>query len=69
MIFALLRFIGVIWILGFIGFALAATSTFLFSDQNSADRALRWSARLTAATIWPIALCSAAGRRRLLRGF
>lgn len=69
MIFALLRLIGVLWILGFIGFAIAATSTYLFSSAPAADRSTRWSARLGAALVWPIALCSPAGRTRLLRGF
>ena len=69
MIFALLRFIGVIWILGFIVFALAATSALLFSMADSPDRAQRWSRRLGAAVIWPLALFSSAGRARLLRGF
>ena len=69
MIFALLRLIGVIWILGFVAFALIATSAFLFSPPDSDGRNQRWSARLATATIWPIALMSSAGRRRLLRGF
>lgn len=69
MIFALLRLIGVIWILGFIVFALIATSTFLFASPESEARTQRWSARLATATIWPIALLSPAGRTRLFRGF
>ena len=69
MMFYLLRVIGVIWILGFIGFAFAATSAFLFSADDSPDRMKRWSARLFAAIIWPIALLSSAGRVRLRRGF
>jgi len=69
MIFALLRVFGVIWIVGFIAFALAATSTYLFSSADLPDRTKRWSARLTTALIWPIALMSMAGRTRLLRGF
>jgi hypothetical protein len=69
MMFYLLRVVGVIWILGFIGFAVAATSAFLFSADDSPDRVKRWSARLTAAIIWPIALLSSAGRVRLRRGF
>jgi predicted benzoate:H+ symporter BenE len=69
MIFYLLRVIGVIWATGFVGFALAATSAFLFSADGSPDRVRRWSARLTAALIWPIALLSSAGRVRLSRGF
>jgi hypothetical protein len=69
MIFALLRLIGVIWIVGFIVFALVATSAYLFSSADADARTQRWSARLTTALIWPIALMSAAGRARLFRGF
>ena len=69
MIFALLRFIGVIWVLGFIALALAATSSLLFSSVDVPDRAQRWTARLAMATLWPIALMSSAGRNRLRRGF
>jgi hypothetical protein len=67
--FTLLRLIGVIWILGFIVFALVATSAYLFASPESPDRGQRWSARLTTALVWPIALMSAAGRARLFRGF
>jgi hypothetical protein len=67
--FYLLRIVGVIWLLGFIGFAFMATSAFLFSADDSDDRVKRWSARLAAAIIWPIALLSSAGRVRLRRGF
>ena len=69
MIFALLRFVGVIWVVGFIAFAVAATSAYLFSQVDSQGRTQRWSARLTAALIWPLALMSPAGRTRLFRGF
>jgi hypothetical protein len=69
MIFALLRFLGVIWIAGFIAFAVAATSAYLFSTADSEARTQRWFARLKTALIWPIALMSAAGRARLFRGF
>ena len=69
MIFALLRFLGVIWIVGFIAFAVVATSSYLFSQVDTQGRTQRWSARLTAALIWPIALMSVAGRTRLFRGF
>ena len=69
MIFALLRILGVIWIAGFIAFAVAATSTYLFSSADQPARTQRWTARLTTALIWPIALMSAAGRARLFRGF
>jgi hypothetical protein len=68
-VFTLLRLIGVIWIGGFIAFALFATSAYLFSSPESPDRGQRWSARLTTALVWPIALMSSAGRARLFRGF
>jgi len=69
MIFALLRLIGVLWILGFILLALAATSSYLFSSVDAAERSQRYSGRLAMALLWPIALLSAAGRARLRRGF
>lgn len=65
--FALLRLIGVLWILGFIVLALAATSSYLFSTDP--ERAQRFSGRLSTALLWPIAIMSAAGRARLRRGF
>jgi hypothetical protein len=68
MIFALLRLVGVIWILGFLALALAATSSYLFSSSEAPDRAQRWSGRLAVAMLWPIALFSSAGRARLRRG-
>ena len=45
------------------------TEAFLFSADDSPDRVKRWSSRLAAAIIWPIALLSSAGRVRLRRGF
>jgi hypothetical protein len=65
--FALLRLIGVLWILGFIALSLAATSSYLFSDDP--QRAQRFSGRLSMALLWPIAILSSAGRARLRRGF
>jgi len=68
MLFALLRLAGVIWIFGFIVLALAATSSFIYSAENGAERSQRWANRLRMALIWPIALMSPAGRARLRRG-
>jgi hypothetical protein len=65
--FAILRLIGVLWILGFIALALAATSSYLFSTDP--ERAQRFSGRLSMALLWPIAILSSAGRARLRRGF
>lgn len=64
---AIVRLIGVLWILGFIVLALAATSSYLFSTDP--ERAQRFSGRLSMALLWPIAIMSAAGRARLRRGF
>ncbi len=65
--FAIIRLIGVLWILGILVLALAATSSYLFSSDP--DRAQRFSGRLSMALIWPIAVFSSAGRARLRRGF
>ena len=67
-LFALLRLVGVIWFLGIGLLALAATSNYLFSTESQPERSQRWTSRLTASLIWPIALMSAAGRARLRRG-
>jgi hypothetical protein len=64
---AIVRLIGVLWILGFIVLALAATSSYLFSTDP--ERAQRFSGRLSMALLWPIAIMSSAGRARLRRGF
>jgi hypothetical protein len=66
--FVILRLIGVLWILGFIVLALAATSSYLFSTTDP-ERAQRLSGRLSTALLWPIAVFSSAGRARLRRGF
>ena len=66
--FALLRLIGVIWILGFIVLAAMATSSYLYSTEDQATRTQRWQARLRMSLIWPIALMSSDGRARLRRG-
>jgi hypothetical protein len=63
----ILRFVGVLWILGIIALGLAATSSYLFSDDP--QRSQRFSGRLSMALLWPIAILSSAGRARLRRGF
>lgn len=68
MVFALLRLVGVIWILGFILLALAATSSYLYSSESQPERNQRWLSRLKMALVWPVALLSSAGRSRLRRG-
>ena len=65
--FAIVRLIGVLWILGFIALGLAATSSYLFSDDPQRSR--HFSGRLSVALLWPIAIFSSAGRARLRRGF
>ncbi len=59
------RLIYVIWVLGFTGLALAATSQMLFAPQDATRRVNVWIARLLLAVVWPIALFSPAGRDRL----
>ena len=66
--FGLLRFIGVLWFLGFIVLALAATSSYLYSTEAQPERARRWHSRLRMSLLWPVALLSADGRSRLRRG-
>ena len=66
--FGLVRLVGVIWILGFIVFVLAATSSYLYSSEPQPGRAQRWHSRLRMSLLWPIALLSADGRSRLRRG-
>jgi hypothetical protein len=68
MLFHLLRFIGVIWVLGFILLAVAATSSYLFSTEGQPTRTQRWQTRVRMSAMWPIALMSAAGRARLRNG-
>ncbi len=68
MIFALLRLVAVIWFFGFVVLAIAATSSYLYSDESSPDRVQRWQTRLRMSLLWPIALMSADGRARLRRG-
>lgn len=64
---ALLRLLWLIWMLGFIALAFAATSQLLFGRH---ERALaRWSNQLVAAVLWPIALFSQAGRDSLRARF
>ena len=68
MVLILLRFIGVIWICGFIVLALTATSSYLYSNEGQPERAQRWHSRLRMSLMWPIALMSSAGRARLRTG-
>ena len=55
-------------VFGFIVLAIAATSSYLYSNESSPDRVQRWQTRLRMSLLWPIALMSAGGRARLRRG-
>jgi len=68
MVLVLLRFIGVVWIFGFLVLAAMATSSYLYSTEHQPERGQRWQSRLRTSLIWPIALLSSAGRSRLRRG-
>jgi hypothetical protein len=68
MVFALLRFVAVIWIFGFIALALVGISSYLYSTEAEPDRTRRMRTRLRMSLMWPIALMSSAGRARLRRG-
>ena len=64
----LLRLAAIIWLFGCIAFALAATSSYIYSSEAQPARADRWLRRLRMALIWPFALFSTTGRSRLRRG-
>jgi hypothetical protein len=68
MIFALLRLAAVIWFFGFLVLAIAATSSYLYSTEDTPERVRRWQTRLRMSLLWPVALMSADGRSRLRRG-
>jgi hypothetical protein len=63
-----IRLILIVWVFGFIVLGLAATSSYLYSNESQPERAQRWMSRLRMSAVWPIALMSAAGRSRLRRG-
>jgi len=56
-----------LWVWGFFLIGLVALSNYIFSTDP--ERGRRFTGRLTAALLWPIALLSSAGRSRLRRGF
>ncbi|HTU64489.1 MAG TPA: hypothetical protein VMF52_00950 [Steroidobacteraceae bacterium] len=62
----LLRLFVMLWFFGFIALTVAALSNYLYSDEP--DRQKRFSGRISAAVLWPVAVCTAAGRLRLRRG-
>lgn len=55
-----IRLILILWFWGFIALALVAVSNYLFSSDP--ERARRFSGRMSAALLWPIAVFSPAGR-------
>lgn len=63
----LLRLVWLIWILGFVALAFAATSQLLFG--RSENPLARWLSQLAAAVLWPVALFSQAGRDSLRSRF
>ena len=62
-----IRLVLILWFWGFIVLGLVATSNYLFSSDP--ERAKRFSGRMSAALLWPIAVFSPAGRARLRGGF
>ena len=64
----MVRFVIIIWILGFALLALVAVSSYLYSTEAGPARTQRLNVRVRMALMWPIALMSAAGRARLRRG-
>jgi hypothetical protein len=64
----LLRLFGMVWFFGLALFTASATSSYLFSSEQQPDRSLRWHSRLRTALLWPVAICSSAGRARLRNG-
>lgn len=54
------------WFWGFVVFAAIAASNYIFSTDT--ERGRRFSGRLSAALLWPIAILTAVGRARLFRG-
>ena len=63
---ALLRVLYGLWVMGAIGFIILAVGTTLFSKRKWRQRYETFLLRLLHALIWPIALCSAKGRKALL---
>ncbi len=64
---AILRIIGIVWVIGFIMLAMTATSQLLFARSSSS--LARWADQLVAAVLWPIAVFSQAGRDSLRTRF
>ena len=67
--FAILRIIWVLWMLGFVVLALVATSALLFAPPGTPARFHTWLLRMFMAAVWPLALFSRSGRDALSAGF
>ena len=64
-----LRIVWVIWLVGFLGLALVATSTALFAPSGTPARFHSWLLRMFMAAVWPVALFSRQGREAMRLGF
>ena len=64
----LLKLAAIVWFFGFMVFAIAAASSYVYSSEEQPLRAGRLARRLRMALLWPAALLSASGRSRLRRG-
>ena len=67
--FAIMRIIWVLWMLGFVVLALVATSALLFAPPGTPARFHAWLLRMFMAAVWPLALFSRSGRDALGAGF
>jgi hypothetical protein len=68
-VFAILRIIWVLWMLGFVVLALVATSALLFAPPGTPAQFHTWLLRMFMAAVWPLALFSRSGRDALGAGF
>ncbi len=66
MTIALFRVFYGVWVIGVIGFIALTIGTTLFSTRKWRQRISIFFRRLFHSLIWPIALCSAKGRKALL---
>ena len=67
--FTIIRILWSLWILGFIVLAVVATSRLIFAPAGTPARFHTWLLRMFMAAVWPLALCSRAGRDALSSGF
>jgi hypothetical protein len=67
--YAYLRIVWGLWLLGAVVLALVATSSALFAPPGTPARFHTWLLRLFMAVFWPVAVFSRAGREALRVGF